>query len=535
MSFSRICFVLILLCWANVLLIGQTKIFDYSRYLFGTPSSLSLNVQSVNAAAGTVTINGVDSRAPTTPFTWYWGDGNVTTGFFPQSHSFANATRNYLLKVIANYSNGTTDSSTILIRLVPPIIVPITLSPDIAVTVPISPVALGSRLYTPPSVTTFGDSFFTTVPRPTLEYVLSVVSSIEKDFMNDNVFLYNSKFQQVMMRDSAFGGAYSLWYTNPVAFGVGDVFMKGSFGYSALIHEMSHNYTLNSPAAYYYGGRIDGNANAIYSETIGAIVQHAAGYEIINNYQHYGLGEDLMTDIQSSFVSSINIVRASFDNYVSAGKKFVCWNDPNTTVDETFNTFMTFACRFCQHAESAGLGYRTPVKRMMKLLQGLNQNWVQQYDRLNNSAVADTFRSTLMVAAISYAFSTDLRAEFRGLNFPVSDQKYNDITNSVTSVSQENQSTPSSFELANNFPNPFNPSTMLRFGLPARSSVRLTIYNTLGQLVSTLADREYKPGWHQARWDAMVPSGVYFCRLEAVSVNDQTKRFEKTTKMVLLR
>lgn len=531
MNCSRTCCVpifLVLFLSANEWLFGQTKIFDYSRYLFGAPSTISLSIQSIHAAAGTVTVNGGDSQAPTTPFTWIWGDGQVTSGFFPQSHSYSNATGNYVLKVIANYSGGKTDSSTIVVRFVPPSIIPITLSPDIAVTVPTSPVTLGTRLYTPPSLTAFNESFFTTVPRPTLEYVLSVISSIEKDFVNDNVFLLNSKFEQVMLRDSSFGGAYSLWYTNPVAFGVGDVFFQGSIGYSAFFHEMGHNYTLNSPGAYYYGGRIDGNANAIYSESMANMFQHAAGYEIVNNYQRYGLSEDLMWDIQSSLISSINVVRASFDNYLNNGKKFVSWNDPNTTVDETSTTFMTIAYKFCEQAENTGQAYKAPLKRMMKLLQGFNPSWSQRYDQSHNTAAADTFRASLMVTAMSYGFGKDLRSDFRNLNFPISDEIYNQLYNSVTSINDEPRGTPIVSPLMQNYPNPFNPGTTISYSLPKTANVSLKVFNLLGQEVAVLVNEQRSPGYYQVQWNATVPSGIYFYRLQAGD-------FVETRKMLLIK
>ncbi len=524
--FGPICFVLLLS--VNQGLFGQTKIFDYSRYLFGTSSTLSLSVQSLNAATGTVTVNGGDSQAPTTPFSWIWGDGQVSSGFFPQSHTYSSAAKNYLLKVIAHYSGGRTDSSTILVRFVPPSIFPITLSPGIAVRVPTTPSTLGTRLYTPPSVTAFNESFFTTVPRSALEYILSVISSIEKDFVNDDVFLLNSKFEQVMLRDSSFGGAYSLWYTNPVAFGVGDVFLQGSIGYSSLFHEMGHNYTLNSPGTYYYGGRIDGNANAIYSETMAQIFQHAAGYEIVNNYQHYGLSEDLMWDIQSSVISSFKGVRSSFDAYVNGGKKFASWNDPNTSGDETFNTFVTIAYKFCEQAEKTGQGYRTPLKRMMRLLQGFNASWTERYDQWHNTALADTFRATLMVAALSYGFAKDLRSDFRTLNFPISDQVFGDLYNSVATAIESRRATVPAFRLDQNYPNPFNPSTTIHYQLRQASRVSLKIFNTLGQLVATLVDERKEAGYYQVQWHANVPSGIYFYRLNAGD-------FVQTKKLVLLR
>jgi hypothetical protein len=414
---------------------SQTGSFDYKRSLFGTPSTLSLNVQSINKATGSVAVNGGDTQSPTIPFIWNWGDGTTLTGFFPQGHTYSDVSKNYIVNVTATYADGNKDSNQVLIRFIAPVINPISLPSTLAVTIPTTMPIMGSRLGPLPSqLSVFNNSFFTTIPRSTLEYVLSVCAKVENDFVNNNVYQFNGSFNQVLLRDSTFAGAYSIWFSNPVAFGVSDGFLQGTIGYSSFFHEMGHNFTLNTPSTYYYGGKVDGYANAIYSESMAQIFQHSAGYEIINNYQAYGLSDDLVFDIKQSVLSSISVIRASYEQYLASGKNFASWNDPSTPVDETLNTFMTIAYKFCEHAENLGLGYKAPLKRMLNLLQGFNPNWAQLYNPLNNSAAADTFRATLMVTALSYAFSTDLRAEFRNLNFPVSDQTYNELYASVTSI-----------------------------------------------------------------------------------------------------
>lgn len=92
-----------------------------------------------------------------------------------------------------------------------------------------------------------------------------------------------------------------------------------------------------------------------------------------------------------------------------------------------------------------------------------------------------------------------------------------------------------SFTLEQNFPNPFNPSTTLRYSLPSRSRVHLVIYNILGQLVADLVNAEQAAGWKQIVWNAGVSSGLYFYRLEAVSLSDPSKRFVNVKKMLLLK
>ncbi len=66
------------------------------------------------------------------------------------------------------------------------------------------------------------------------------------------------------------------------------------------------------------------------------------------------------------------------------------------------------------------------------------------------------------------------------------------------------------------YPNPFNPSTTISFDLPECSDVKLAIYNTKGQKVTTKIDRPMEKGKHRVEWDGSgLSSGVYFCRIES--------------------
>jgi plastocyanin len=92
---------------------------------------------------------------------------------------------------------------------------------------------------------------------------------------------------------------------------------------------------------------------------------------------------------------------------------------------------------------------------------------------------------------------------------------------------------PSSFSLAQNFPNPFNPTTVIRFQVPggeaAGSLVKLKVYDLIGREVATLAEGYRQPGVYEVRWDGtQVPSGSYVYRLQVGAAT-------LTKKMVLLK
>ena len=75
---------------------------------------------------------------------------------------------------------------------------------------------------------------------------------------------------------------------------------------------------------------------------------------------------------------------------------------------------------------------------------------------------------------------------------------------------------PGEFALQGNYPNPFNPETTIRFGMPESGAVRLEVYDVLGRRVALLVDRRLAAGWHEATFEAAgLPSGVYLYQLEA--------------------
>jgi hypothetical protein len=105
----------------------------------------------------------------------------------------------------------------------------------------------------------------------------------------------------------------------------------------------------------------------------------------------------------------------------------------------------------------------------------------------------------------------------------------------LTSVLFSDNQMPTVYELNQNFPNPFNPSTTLRYGLPNNSTVSLKIYNVLGQQVASLVNGEQSAGWQGVIWNANVSSGVYLYRLEAVDLVNPNNRFVQVKKMILLK
>jgi hypothetical protein len=75
---------------------------------------------------------------------------------------------------------------------------------------------------------------------------------------------------------------------------------------------------------------------------------------------------------------------------------------------------------------------------------------------------------------------------------------------------------PEDYVLENNYPNPFNPTTTIRFAIPKSSFVTLKVFNILGEEISTVLGERLPAGAHSVQWDGSpFPNGVYFYRLQA--------------------
>ncbi|MBN1481344.1 T9SS C-terminal target domain-containing protein [candidate division KSB1 bacterium] len=105
---------------------------------------------------------------------------------------------------------------------------------------------------------------------------------------------------------------------------------------------------------------------------------------------------------------------------------------------------------------------------------------------------------------------------------------------SESAVSQNKKDVALDFQIAPNYPNPFNASTTISYHLPVDSHINVSIYNVLGEHISTLVNRKCKQGNHSITWDGKnhngkdVSSGVYFCKMQAAD-------FSKAIKIILSR
>ncbi|UCD37870.1 MAG: T9SS type A sorting domain-containing protein [Fidelibacterota bacterium] len=128
----------------------------------------------------------------------------------------------------------------------------------------------------------------------------------------------------------------------------------------------------------------------------------------------------------------------------------------------------------------------------------------------------------------------DIRIYSRALSAEEIDSLYHEGGWTDVLANQYGPDIPSKFALHSNYPNPFNPRTVIRFDLPRPTGTVLIIYDILGREIIRLVDRGMDPGYHQVLWNGRdgsgrgVPSGIYIARLV-------TPEYSKSIKMVFLK
>ncbi|MBN2366027.1 MAG: T9SS type A sorting domain-containing protein [Calditrichaeota bacterium] len=103
------------------------------------------------------------------------------------------------------------------------------------------------------------------------------------------------------------------------------------------------------------------------------------------------------------------------------------------------------------------------------------------------------------------------------------------LDRSLMSLKPATTDSPQKYEFRQNYPNPFNPTTQIEFAVPEPSSVRIELYNPLGQRVRVLFENRVSPGRYTLEVDLKdLPSGVYFYGIQA-------ENYQSVKRMILLR
>jgi endonuclease/exonuclease/phosphatase family metal-dependent hydrolase len=105
----------------------------------------------------------------------------------------------------------------------------------------------------------------------------------------------------------------------------------------------------------------------------------------------------------------------------------------------------------------------------------------------------------------------------------------------ITVQSTGSMQKPRQYRLNQNYPNPFNPVTFISYELPEKSIVKLMVFNNLGNEIAILDEGVRESGSHRIRWEPNCAGGVYYYRLLATAVDDNSQSFQSVLRMTLLK
>ena len=111
-----------------------------------------------------------------------------------------------------------------------------------------------------------------------------------------------------------------------------------------------------------------------------------------------------------------------------------------------------------------------------------------------------------------------------GINPPGTTAPPTRFTFTITGVGNNISSLPTEFKLHNNFPNPFNPVTKIKFDLPKSSIVKLSVYDILGREITNILNGNLEAGYYEINFDgSKLASGIYFYKIQASDFTDVKK------------
>jgi hypothetical protein len=293
-----------------------------------------------------------------------------------------------------------------------------------------------------------------------------------------------------------------------------------------IFHELGHNFTLASSrfqklypgGGYVSAGGDDWHFGTDFVEAWATMVGLYSIHDLVTLADEHGLSQQARQNLEEQFANTRTA-------YLGALQKYEVFPDHSRLYPDVVDgIFLAVADSF---------GYDV-IPRWFKILQPPNALW-SRLNTINPSTDYDGSKITAMTitaCGFSVAAKVELKDLFRTRwDFPIDDVLYDQIKpeidqmiNGSTFVEDSHAGPPHGFQTLGNYPNPFNAVTRICFQLPKESSVRIRLYNTIGQLVRDSLIGNLQPGNHEMPYDVgQLPSGVYYYVLMTASGNLNNK------------
>jgi len=137
-------------------------------------------------------------------------------------------------------------------------------------------------------------------------------------------------------------------------------------------------------------------------------------------------------------------------------------------------------------------------------------------------------KNIIIILAMLFLLPVLLQAQFSGGNGR-GDFMLQSLANPLTGTENGNTTVPGAYSLEQNFPNPFNPTTNIKFSVAKLSLVKIVVYDVLGREVQTLVNEKMNTGSYEVSFDgSSLYSGVYFYKISS-------GEFSQVRRMVLIK
>ncbi|NOZ61689.1 MAG: laminin G [Calditrichaeota bacterium] len=312
-----------------------------------------------------------------------------------------------------------------------------------------------------------------------------------------------------------------------------------------IVVQDSTNITIGIPLAYY---PFRGNANDESGNDFHGIVQGATlttdswgneenAYFFNGSYALIRVPNDDLLNFQEAITVSFWMNIDELFNRESYPISHGSWKNrwkisitPEKKLRWTVYTNIGIKDLDSQTAMQTGVNYNVTTvydgERMKIYLNGNLDNAANHSGRINKTAVDLTIGQELPDSDYNFKGLLD---EIRIYDYALSDEEIQNIFRLAADVKMRENAVPDKFYLWQNFPNPFNSITCIRYQNARAGKISLVIFDILGRRVRTLVDEFQPSGVHELRWDGrndsnnFVSSGIYICEFKAFDFSQKKK------------